>query len=126
MPTDSRTSAGSTATVEPATDACVMRAGCSISDSTPPSDSASVNSRVPRHDVERGVLAAAQRERDHAAEVAHLTRGDRRGRMVRADPGTAPASTAGWLDERVGDGRARSRSGGPCARASVLTPRSTR
>ena len=35
---------GSTASGEPATDAWVMRAGCSMSDSTAPSDSASVNS----------------------------------------------------------------------------------
>src|SRR5436190_7339684 len=46
MPTDSRTSAGSTASGEPAADACVISAGCSISDSTAPRDSASVNSRV--------------------------------------------------------------------------------
>ena len=39
-------SAGSTASGESAADAWVMRAGCSMSDSTPPSDSASVNRRV--------------------------------------------------------------------------------
>ena len=37
---------GGTSSAEPATEACVIRPGCSISDSTPPSDSASVNSRV--------------------------------------------------------------------------------
>src|SRR6266540_4402807 len=46
MPTESRTSAGSTASGEPAADACVISAGCSISDSTAPRDSARVNSRV--------------------------------------------------------------------------------
>ena len=47
MPTDSRTSAGSTSSGEPATDMWVIAAGSSISDSTPPSDSASVKRRVP-------------------------------------------------------------------------------
>src|SRR5947207_923725 len=42
IPTDSRTSPGSTSLVEPATDRWVMTAGTSMSDSTPPSDSASV------------------------------------------------------------------------------------
>ncbi len=46
MPTERRTSAGSTASGESTAEAWVMRAGCSISDSTPPSDSASVNNRV--------------------------------------------------------------------------------
>ena len=46
MPTERRTSVGSTASGESTADAWVMRAGCSMSDSTPPSDSASVNSRV--------------------------------------------------------------------------------
>ena len=32
--------------LQPATEACVIRAGCSISDSTPPSDSPRVNSQV--------------------------------------------------------------------------------
>ena len=47
IPTDRRTSAGSTSSGEPATDMWVIAAGTSISDSTPPSDSASVNRRVP-------------------------------------------------------------------------------
>ena len=46
MPTESRISAGSTASGECATDTWVIAAGISISDSTPPSDSASVNRRV--------------------------------------------------------------------------------
>ena len=57
-PTDSRTSAGSTASGEPSADACVIRAGCSISDSTAPSDSASVNSRVRATTSSAAVLAA--------------------------------------------------------------------
>src|SRR5690606_25334317 len=44
IPTDSRTRSSGTAKGEPATEAWVIRAGCSINDSTPPSDSASRNS----------------------------------------------------------------------------------
>ena len=47
IPTDRRISAGSTASAVSDTDMWVIAAGTSISDSTPPSDSASVNSRVP-------------------------------------------------------------------------------
>src|SRR3954454_6040130 len=46
MPTDSRTRSAGTSSGDPAALAWVIRPGCSISDSTPPSDSASVNSRV--------------------------------------------------------------------------------
>ena len=46
IPTDRRTSAGSTSRCEPATEAWVIVAGISTSDSTPPSDSARVKSRV--------------------------------------------------------------------------------
>jgi hypothetical protein len=41
-PTDNRTRPGSTAICEPAVERCVIAAGTSISDSTPPNDSASV------------------------------------------------------------------------------------
>ena len=82
MPTERRISAGSTASGESTADAWVMRAGCSMSDSTPPSDSASVNSRVRGDDLERGVLAAGGEEAHHAAEVAHLTARDRVARVV--------------------------------------------
>ena len=57
---DSRTSDASTSFVVPATDAWVMRAGCSISDSTAPRLSASVNRRVRLHVVDR---AASRRRR---------------------------------------------------------------
>ena len=76
MPTDSRTRSFGTSSGDPATLACVIRPGCSISDSTPPSDSPSVNTVDQPADLQRGLLAAAQRERHHAAEVAHLPRGD--------------------------------------------------
>ena len=105
MPTDRRTSAGSTSSGEPAADACVMRAGCSMRDSTAPSDSASVNTFVRRDDVERGGLAAAHRERHHPAEVTHLALRD----VVAGMVGEArPQHTVdrGMRDEHLGD-RAR-------------------
>ena len=46
MPQLSRTRSAGTAAAEPSTDWCVIACGTSISDSTPPSDSASVNSLV--------------------------------------------------------------------------------
>src|SRR6185295_4187972 len=49
MPTDSRTRSPGTSSMEPATLACVIRPGCSMSDSTPPSDSPNVNSDVSEH-----------------------------------------------------------------------------
>ena len=49
-PTDSRIRSSGTASSESATEACVMVAGSSISDSTPPRDSASVN-KVAREQV---------------------------------------------------------------------------
>ncbi len=51
MPTDRRTRSAGTSSCEPATDAWVIRPGCSMSDSTPPSDSASVNTCVRLADV---------------------------------------------------------------------------
>ncbi len=59
-----------------AVEACVIRAGCSIRLSTPPSDSASWNSLRPRGERDRLCLGLDQ-EGDHAAEVAHLAAGDR-------------------------------------------------
>ena len=49
IPTDSRTSVDGTSSGEPVTDACVISRGCSISDSTPPSDSASRKTSVRSH-----------------------------------------------------------------------------
>ncbi len=48
---------------EPAADACVIRPGCSISDSTPPSDSPSVNSRV-RPQAATAASSPARRRND--------------------------------------------------------------
>ena len=80
-------SAGSTASGESAADAWVMRAGCSMSDSTPPSDSASVNRRVRATSSSAVVLAADGEERHHPAEVAHLPRPRSRGRDGTGSPG---------------------------------------
>ena len=51
MPTDSRTRSSGTSNCEPAVDACVIAPGCSISDSTPPSDSARMNTLVLAHNA---------------------------------------------------------------------------
>ncbi len=56
IPQLSRTRSAGTAAAEPSTDWCVIACGTSISDSTPPSDSASVNSRV------RAAISAARRD----------------------------------------------------------------
>ena len=115
---------GSTSSGEPADRGVGHAAGCSISDSTPPSDSASVNTRVARDDLERRGLAAASGERHHAAEVAHLLRGD----LVAGVVGQARVEhpvDRGVRGEQLDDRAGRSRSARPCARASVLIPRST-
>ena len=89
--------------------------GCSIRLSTAPSDSASVNSSVAGGDALGGVGAAAQREADHPAEVAHLLGGRGVARDGRGAAGTAPARRPGG--RRAGRRRrGRSRSAGPSAR----------
>ena len=60
MPTERRTSAPGTSSGEPAADACVIRPGCSMSDSTAPSDSASVNTARARDQIDGRLLAAAR------------------------------------------------------------------
>ena len=73
MPTDRRTSASGTGSGVPATEAWVMTAGTSISDSDAAERSASVKSRdfVHRGSRARGRLvqhlARSRHERDHAA-----------------------------------------------------------
>ena len=120
---------GSTSSGEPATDRWVITAGTSISDSTPPSDSASVNSRVAsqiaiaRSPAPSGRRRAAGDERDHPA--------------ARSASGGAASAACGWacgpsrgpgsdpLDvvaagEEPGDGQRRSRRGArPAAGASA-------
>src|SRR3954447_1635555 len=81
MPTDSRTRSSGTSSCEPAVDACVIAPGYSISDSTPPNDSARMKTSVRdqkacaacgRREVVSCVGAAAHPYRDHAAECAQL------------------------------------------------------
>src|ERR1700746_3515394 len=79
MPTDSLTRSSGTARADPAAEACVIRPGSSISDSTPPSDSARVNSLVRAHTVAAPpppppLRPAPHREPPHPAEPAHLLR----------------------------------------------------
>ena len=68
-------SVGGTANGASAVDAWVMRAGCSMRLSTLPRLSASFQIRVRATSVDRFLLVGEQ-ERDHAAEVPHLVRGD--------------------------------------------------
>ncbi len=90
MPTDRRTRSSGTSSAEPAVDACVIAPGCSMSDSTPPSDSASVKISVRVQKSQRRLSAAGEAHGDHAAETAHLRGRDLVARMVGADPGRAP------------------------------------
>ena len=100
-----------------------MRAGCSIRLSTPPRLSASVHTEV----CATSSTASSSRlhqERDHAAEVAHLTGGDLVARVV-GQPGPE------HLRRRAGGSRGtrrRARAFAHCRSmrtASVFTPRST-
>ena len=93
MPTDSLIRSAGTSSGESAADACVIRAGCSISDSTPPSDSPSVNSVV-RPQMSTALSSGGDPEGHHAAECAHLGGGDLMARML---------GQAGIVD--VADGR---------------------
>ena len=88
------TRSAGTSSGEPATLACVIGPGTSISDSTPPSDSARKNSSV-RRATSSAFSALADPERHHAAEIGHLPAGDRRGRGGPRAPGRAPASRPG-------------------------------
>ena len=81
MPRARRASAG--------TLACVMIAGCSASDSTPPRLSAHAKTRSDSRNAFARRQAAGELEADHAAGALHLTRGDRVSR--------------GWLEARVED-----------------------
>ena len=72
MPTESRTRLSGTSSAEPATEAWVIAAGCSISDSTPPSDSARVKISVAAQTRSAASRPPADGERHHAAEAAHL------------------------------------------------------
>ena len=124
MPTDRRTSAGSTSSGEPATDRWVIAAGTSMSDSTPPSDSASVKRCVPsamataRSAAVRPSGTSGRHERDHPAEPGvedgrHVAapaqeRRDGRGIRRRAAPsaGAASAARAGPGSNRADPGTA--------------------
>ena len=124
MPTERRTRSAGTSRAEPATEACVIRPGCSISDSTPPSDSPRVNSRGAVADLDGRLLAARDPEGHHAAERPHLLGGD----LVAGVLGQPRVEHLGHA-RRAGSAcrrpARRSRCAGPCAPPSVLMPRST-
>src|SRR3989440_281446 len=124
MPTDSRTSAGSTASGEPAADACVISAGCSISDSTAPSDSASVNSRV----VATSLIAAsspAATVNDTMPPKSRICRRATSWPGWLGRPGYSTRATAGCSVSSTATARAFSQ-WRSMRTARVLTPRSTR
>ena len=77
-------------------EAWVIRPGCSISDSTPPSDSARVNTSARGAHVQRLLLAARDPERDDAAVPLHLPGWPPRARGARRARGRSPARHAGW------------------------------
>ena len=136
IPQLSRTRSAGTAAREPSTDWCVIACGTSISDSTPPSDSASANSFVARDDLDRVGMAEA----DHAGEAgpadvadARLLAQERahRARVLRvgghAQVQRAQAAVHEEAVERAGHGADRElrRSGPPRAapgRATTTAP----
>ena len=71
----------------PATLACVIRPGCSISDSTPPSDSPRVNTSARSQTSSAAASPPADPEATDPAEALHLPGGDRRGRGAPGSPG---------------------------------------
>ena len=101
IPTERRTRFPGGANGASAVEACVIRAGCSIRLSTPPSDSASWKMRRARDEGDRFRLRLHQ-EGDHAAEVAHLPARDVVAGMVR-QAGVEDALDAGMSVEELGD-----------------------
>ena len=106
-------------------EACVMVAGCSASDSTPPRLSASVKSLSELRKFRAAAMPPVELEADHAAAARHLASGRARARGGSAARGSgrralqAPARAAARASSAVSAWR-RMRSG------SVLSPRSTR
>src|SRR5918996_899355 len=124
MPTDSRTRPGSTANGDPAADAWVMRAGCSMSDSTAPSDSASVNRRV---GPTRPTAASSPPPptNDTMPPASRLWRLATSAPGGSGSPGHSTRSTAGCSASSSTTTRALSQ-WRSMRTASVLSPRSTR
>ena len=98
IPTDRRTRPGGTASGESATEAWVIGAGSSMSDSTPPSDSASVKSRVAAANRRARSSPSAQLDAEHPARQPHLAP-DERGRGMIRQPGVVHAFDLGALAE---------------------------
>ena len=124
-PTESRTSSSGTSSGDPATLAWVIGPGTSISDSTPPSDSARKKSSV-RRATSSASSRRSDRERHHAAEVRPS--GARR-RRVRGAPRAPGSSTRGHLRVAREERRRPPPRLAQCARirtASVFRPRSAR
>ena len=116
MPMLRRTRSAGTSLGVPATEAWVMRPGCSMRLSTAPRLSARVNSSVRRHSSSAAASPPASADRHHPAERRHLP-----GRHVVAGVGGQPRvehlGDRRVVDEALGDGQRRSRCGAPCAAA---------
>ena len=103
MPTESRTRSAGTSSGEPATLACVIRPRVLDQRLDPAERLAEGEHRDQPAHLQRGLLAAAQPERHHAAEAAHLLGRDVVAGVRRAGPGRAPATTAGWSTQELHD-----------------------
>ena len=125
IPTDSRTRSSGTSSGLPATDACVIRPGCSINDSTPPSDSASVNSLARSHTSSAAASPPVDPERHHPAEPAHLLRRDLVARVV-GETRVATSADARVPEQAARRRARRCRSAGPSAPPASSAPRSVR
>ena len=90
MPTLSRTRSAGTSRSVPATLAWVIRPGCSISDSTPPSDSPRVKTRVRSQTRERLLDSPPATRNDTMPPNRFICRPPPRGRGARAGRGRSP------------------------------------
>ena len=108
---------------EPATLACVIRPGCSISDSTPPSDSPRVNTAVSPQTL--SAASSPPRIRNETMPPnPRICRRRCRAPGARAGPGRAPSDTAG-ARVRKSTTRAALSQCRSIRTPSVLMPRST-
>ena len=115
MPTDSRTRSAGTSSGEPAALACVIRPGCSISDSTPPSDSARTNSFA-RLQISTACVLAAGRAEETMPPNRRICLAAVSCPGWLAGPGRAPRPTAWCAAPGTRRSARRCRSAGPSVR----------
>ena len=124
-PTQSRTSEGGTSSGEPATDAWVMRPGCSMRDSTAPSDSARVNSLGPRRPARGRPPRRPRSVKQTMPPKSRICFAAASWPGWSGSTGYSTRSTAGWSTSRSTTARAFSQ-WRSMRTARVLRPRSTR